>query len=664
MKINKRKCRAFADSDLKMKAGDGILHASQIDYIIRTAVKIIDHHKTLVLYIYPRGQAAQGDCRPLWTVFQNKDDYITLEWQEDGNTKWRTLAFENLGDAWNLVKKCAFYSARDEARVASYFKRSPGSGLASLLEAQESIQAQRRRDHQRSREGKIIQRMSSVPALPRGLKNWIHRSIMPAYFFYDYKRGGKDVPGVCSACGHEIHLSGVKQGRRAACPRCKHTLIMKPRSRRGYCMMDRSTCQVIQNVGNGELVVRIIKVQYTYKSDIPEIQVYENARQFIQLDADGNIHSENYYYSYQSGLRTDWKKGQRPVFSQWQYNYEADTCAYLYTKNLPLELKDTPWQYCPITDFYTHFREPMQALPFLRAYLEHPRLEHLVKTGFYNLAVDLAYGHGFLNRDHLDESQDRTHQILRVAAEDVSFLRGLDVNVSTLKAFQGYAGIKDRQRLLAWQMEHEVKRDILPILGHMTVHKFIRYMDSQYSFLCSRRTPQGTLRYKEMQDLVSEYRDYFEICKKLDYDLKNNSVLYPRDLQKSHDREGRRLKHKNDARTKRDFIAVYEHINGKLDFEQDGMKIIYPNTPDDVIAEGHALHHCVGSYTARVANHECIILFLRKCDAADQPYYTIEVRGNQAVQVRGMGNSVMTSEVEAFIAAWEERVLRTQLPAA
>ena len=82
MKMDKRECRAFADPGLKMKTDSGILHAGQIDYIIRTAVKLISHHRTLILYIYPRTQAAQGDSRPLWTVFQDKTDHMTLERQE------------------------------------------------------------------------------------------------------------------------------------------------------------------------------------------------------------------------------------------------------------------------------------------------------------------------------------------------------------------------------------------------------------------------------------------------------------------------------------------------------------------------------------------------------------------------------------------------------
>lgn len=434
---------------------------------------------------------------------------------------------------------------------------------------------------------------------------------------------------------------------------------MKPRSRRGYCMVDRSTCQVIQNTKDGGLVIRIIKAQYTYKNDTPEIQIYENTRQFVRLDDDGKFSLECYYYAYGSGLIMDWKKGERPVYNKWSYNFEADTCAHLYTRNLPEVLKDTPWQYCPITDFYNHFHEPMQAVPLLRAYLEHPRLEHLVKTGFYNIAVDLAYG--YYGRGCLDETQDRTHRVLGVAAEDVPFLRDLDVDVSTLKTFQGYAGIKDRQRLLAWQLEHGVKRDILPILGHMTVHKFIRYMDSQYS---SRGMPQGGQRHEDMQAVVTEYRDYLHMCHKMKYDMKNSFVLYPRDLKTAHDKAARQFRAKKDALVKRDFMAVYQQLSGRLDFEKDGLKIVSPVLPDEVIAEGHALHHCVGSYVERVAGHECIILFLRRCDAEDQPYYTIEVRGNRAVQVKCMGNCTMTPEVESFITAWEQRVLRTQLPAA
>ncbi len=659
MKINKRKCRAFADSDLKMQLHSGILHASQIDYIIRTAIKIIDHHQMLILYIYPRGKAALGDCLPLWTIFQTREDHMTLERQEDGSHKWRTAAFKCLGSGWGFHQKCAFYSLQDESRVIRYFKADT-NGIQALFNAQEVILEQRRRKHRMNKERKIIDRMASVPALPRGLKNWIHKSIMPAYFFYDYKRGGRNVPGICSACGHEIQLSNVKQGRKAICPHCRHELIMKPRSRRRYNMLDRDTCQVIQNIGNGELVIRIIKARYLYQDDTPEIQVYENARQFIRLDDDGKFGIECYYHSYGGGLITDWRKGERPVYNKWSYNFEADTCAHLYTMNLPVVLQDTPWQYCPISTFYTHFHKPMQASTFLYAYLKHPRLEHLVKVGFCSIVADMVYRYNFGHDGCLDESRNRTHQILKVAVEDVGFLRNLDVGLSALKLYQMYQGVKDRQKLLLWHLKHVVEKDVATLLGYMTAHRFMKYMDCQYKDLCQ----SNASRYKNMQAVVTEYRDYLSICSKLGYDLKNSFVLYPKDLQEAHDRGVAQFQYQKDKRIEKDFIAVYRGIAGKYDFEKDGMKIVYPDTPDDVVSEGHALHHCVGRYVESVSDGHCIILFLRRCSDESQPFYTIEIQGNKAVQVKGMRNCDMTLEVQEFITAWERCVLRTQLPAA
>ncbi len=83
MKLNKRKCRKFSNPDLKMQINNGILHAEQVGYIVRTAVRTIDRHRILILYVHSREKAAGGDFRPLWTVFQSRDDYITLErrWQ-------------------------------------------------------------------------------------------------------------------------------------------------------------------------------------------------------------------------------------------------------------------------------------------------------------------------------------------------------------------------------------------------------------------------------------------------------------------------------------------------------------------------------------------------------------------------------------------------------
>lgn len=180
-------------------------------------------------------------------------------------------------------------------------------------------------------------------------------------------------------------------------------------------------------------------------------------------------------------------------------------------------------------------------------------------------------------------------------------------------------------------------------------------MDKQFAAL---RTDGGRGRYYNMQSAVSEYRDYLDMCAKLDYDMGNSFVLYPKNLREAHDRVARRVKIKADAQLRRDFKTAMGAISGRLDFEADGMKFLLPTTPEELAAEGNALHHCVGSYANRVARKECIILFLRRCENLAKPFYTVEVRGRKIIQVHGKGNCDPTPEVNAFMSKWERQVLR------
>lgn len=656
-RIDKRQCRKYADPGWKIPSGHGLLHAESVKYIIRTAVRNIGHKRLLVLYLYPRTRAAAGDFRPLWTVFQGKDDFITLETQEDGKTRWRTAGIERLGEDYYFAEKCAFYSQKDNDRIGAFFHDSK-RGLKSVQAIQWKLQEQRRKKRQHQKGKAIMARMKLVPALPRQMTEWARLNVMPAYFFYDHKERNKPTKGWCSSCRREIFLEDVKYNKKVRCPHCKREITMKSRGRRG-CIYDRGTAQIVQKAGDG-LVVRIIKFYNWYHegTDLPSENAYENARVFIHMAENGKCMVENYYYSYSSDELTSWRSGERPVFCRWQYNFEAETCGHLYCRNLQKTLKDTPWNYCPAEEFYKHFREPMDIVPFFTAYLEHPRLEHLVKVGFYSLAADVAYRGDYGHV--LDQSQNRTHRILKVAPEDISYLRQMDVSMTVLRKFQEYykKHLKDRQRLLSWQLEHKVERDVLNVADYVTPHKMMRYLDSQYVFLQLRKTQYGSLRYSTMQSLVSEYRDYLEMCVKQKYDMKNSFVLFPKDLQKSHDKVAHRIKVNTNAKMKRDFKAAYKRIMRQLDFEMEGMKIVYPATPKDIEAEGNALHHCVGGYVDRVAKQECIILFLRKCDDLEKSFYTIEVRNRKVIQVRGMKNESATPEVEKFMDRWEKRVLQ------
>lgn len=91
----------------------------------------------------------------------------------------------------------------------------------------------------------------------------------------------------------------------------------------------------------------------------------------------------------------------------------------------------------------------------------------------------------------------------------------------------------------------------------------------------------------------------------------------------------------------------------KLSFANGVFVIKAPEALSDIVVEGSALHHCVKLYISRVTNGETNILFLRKREAPDVPFYTIEVdRCNVIQQVRGLSNCKATKEIYDFVKTW------------
>ena len=663
--VNKKECRKHADPGLRMNLRNGLLHAEQIRHIVRTALKNIGGQRLLVLYIYQREQAAAGIFKPAWTMFQSRTDYISLFRSEDGQTKWHTSAFTNLGRSYQFERSCAFYSPQDEARVARFCKSGiDEKPVDTLIRLQSRIQYRKELERRHRKERVILDRMQRLQALPRDLKGWIHRDIMPAYFFYNYRKGQHDVKGYCTACRHEVEISGVKHNHEGLCPRCKKKILFKSRGRRGF-IRDRETVQVIQRLNSDELIIRILKAYYSYRGkDTPEISIYENARLFLGWEDKQKPKIDRYFYSYNSGDLTPWKNGDRPVFSRWQPNFEADCCGYLYHRNLDGVLKDTPWQYSQLRPYYLADPTPLYVLSYLQRYLQYPMVEYLVKLRLYRLATYLVfeYREGYYGEKCIDVKGKNIKEFLGVEKREIPVLQAINPGPGQLELMKALscAGIPLDVELLRWCSEMEVKNpeNILTPLRHTTPHKLMRYADEQFAKY--RRRSYGVSGFYSMENLLSDYRDYLCMCEGLEYDLTNSFVLFPGNLPEAHDKVNDLSDEENAVIYDRQIAKAFAALQDRYHFEKGGLMMVPPHTAKEIMNEGHQLHHCVGSYVKQVVRRECVILFIRSQAEPEKPLCTVELRHNEIQQARAYRNQNPPRDIEKFINRWKKEIL--QLP--
>lgn len=666
MTLSKRACRRYADPKLAFQQNNGLLHSGQIKYIVRTTIKNVGGKRILLLYIYLREQLIKGEYSPLWTMFQGKEDFITLTAREDGSLSWRVSNFDNL--EYGIENKLAFYTLADKARVARYCGGNQDA-LVELAHLQCRIKAKKELERRHKKQRLIIERMNTLKTLPRDIRGWLHREILPQYLFYTYSKGKAAMNGYCTACRHEVSVSAPKHNSEGICPRCRKAVTFKSRGKRGY-LSDRCTAQVVQRVTGDELVIRVIKVYCNYrKEEVPKLSVYESTRIFVRRDDHGKCQTEPYHHSFECGDLTPWKKGYCPVMYVYQTNFNAEVCGHLYHRNLDEVFRGTPWQYSQLKQFYLFDKEPMAVAPYLEALLEYPQLEMLFKMGFYKLTCDLVYRSS--PKGLLACAGKKPFDILKVWPEDIATLRRMNGGEADLRTFQKYRkkGIRPqiRAEIFDWMKKHNLRDDheILRLMKHMTIYKLFGYAEKQFTLLHGRKNDNGQKRYESMGRILDEYQDYLQMCEEQQYDMESTFVLFPRNLQQAHDRLSDYIKAKLDAEQKRKFLALYRQVSKTLCFERDGLVIAFPRSPKDIVAEGNALRHCVGGYVSRVANGDCIILFLRHVGNTKESFYTIEVRNGEVAQVRGLQNCEPTPEVKRFITNWKQKVLqRAELPAA
>lgn len=290
---------------------------------------------------------------------------------------------------------------------------------------------------------------------------------------------------------------------------------------------------------------------------------------------------------------------------------------------------------------------PYALIGYIYNFLKYPSIEILEKAGFEYIVGERA--NGCKSRAVNWRAKD-LRKILDLKPKEIKEFRELG-RYARLYELEKYKDIK--------KMGYKVSFDQLGLLPNYKMKEKIREIERYVKL-------EKALSYLETQeDDCGIYLDYLRECKRLGYDMKNKKVLFPADLQAAHEETSEKVKIQADSKKKVAFKESTDKIYGRPAYREEKLLIRAAQSPEELSKESAALHHCVRTYVDCVARGECVILFIRKTESPDKPYFTLELSPDgKIIQCRGDHNCAYPEDVKEFLERWKKWMKKKERKAA
>lgn len=227
---------------------------------------------------------------------------------------------------------------------------------------------------------------------------------------------------------------------------------------------------------------------------------------------------------------------------------------------------------------------------------------------------------------------------------------------------RGKAGAPTFEAFQTWQMvkklpggRHISLMEAVKNIGYATKHELSSLEYVRYEKLMRYLEKQKT-KYQNYRITLDMYADYIQGCVTLGADMKSKSTLWPADLITAHDHQRSQIQIRKSELEEAKYQERKDGLKKKYSFEAMGFVIVVPDKVHDLIREGTDMHNCVGNYIKRVANGETCVVYIRKGDALNESFGTMEINktGTRIIQARGKYNKDLPKEAQAFVAAFEK----------
>lgn len=508
---------------------------------------------------------------------------------------------------------------------------------------------------------------SQAVPLPEAFIDWMDRR-MPRFIIYE---AGKTV-GKCTGCGAVSNYKKLRIGNTYTCPVCKKRATAKTKKK----MIQEISRKFVyfQKIKNGVMVRFIERVYHFSEEGIERKENSETLRGAVEKGRRQYWYEKQYRWT-SKGFTFGWQENKsnwssrapsNPMYCNKNRRYERIGEPEVYRRNIKGIIEDSSLKWLAdkgkdlIRVINNRRRYYVQISGFLDVYEAMHRwlcLETLYKTGWDYLVGDIIYN----CKIKLGTKEKKPQKILGIPKECLKeakkeMLQGEDTQIYILKC----------QMVMKCTKNTELIRDIVKKMTSGDIRFYFFEMGMPFKKTC---TFLDNLKSQNRYD----YADYLRMARAIGSDMTDEFVLYPRDVKTAHDavmnviNERERKRKRKEAREKDASIQkVYKKIKKKFSYENDDFVLRPAKTNSELVKEGQTQHICVGSagYAGKMIRGESYILFLRKKDHPEKPFYTVEITPQyEILQRHGKYNKEgkEVTAVDAFLEKFRREVGRVEV---
>ena len=307
----------------------------------------------------------------------------------------------------------------------------------------------------------------------------------------------------------------------------------------------------------------------------------------------------------------------------------------------------------------------------MRAWYDDPRMEYLIKGGFYGLVSDLT---GYVGDGTVGLMPGNTMQdVLGIDGQAVNRLRQHNGGYYYLQWLRSafMCGYKIPEDTMQYFCKHKITPRMVAFALQcgMSPVQVANYLQKPHEY--SDKARYSYYSRDKTHVTIQQWADYIDMAVKLKLDKYNPAVHKPKDLKSRHDELTEIMNAQRDEIEKERIESEYpnvkpvcEKIKAMYEWGDEEHTVIVPSGAAEIMREGRLLAHCVGSsdrYFDRIAEEESYIMFLRHTSDTDKPWYTMEVEPGGCIrQLRTIGDGEGEDRAEAkdFLVKWRKEISR------